>query len=276
MGEEQKQGKRIVVVSASGGVGKTAVTVNLAAQLALGKNKVTVIDADLSFGDAALAFDLEPGDTMKEAAERKDIDNIQAYLMNHPSGVKLLPAPKRPEHAELISPDFLGAAVEKISHDADITLIDTQAGLTELNLSLMEAADQILVIGTPGMAVLKNTKLFLETMELLGLKEKALLVINKFTTPTVIRAEDISELLNIETHSYLPRDDKQMDHSFDQGQPLVVNSPKLAFSTEISKLAEIICSDMEQQEDKGKHQGILGRISLKGIKRRRMKNEPIS
>ncbi|MFC3041552.1 CpaE family protein [Virgibacillus xinjiangensis] len=276
MGEEQGQGKKIVVVSASGGVGKTAVMVNLAAQLAQRNNSVTVVDADLSFGDTALALDLQPDDTIKEAAERKDIDNIQAYLMKHTSSVKLLPAPLRPEHAELISPDFLEAALNKISHGSDITLVDTQTGLTELNLRLLEAADQILVIGTPQMAVLKNTKLLLETLDLLGMKEKALLVINKFISPTAIRAEEISDLLGVETPVYLPRDDKQMDHSLDQGQPLVLNSPKLAFSAEASKLAEIIGFDTGQQQIKDKGRGILGRISLKGMKRRRMKNESIS
>ncbi|WP_067728946.1 AAA family ATPase [Oceanobacillus damuensis] len=229
--------KRILVCSAVGGVGRTTITVNLAALLAKENLNVRVLDADLQFGDIAMAFDLHPTRTLKDAAERKDIENILFYTMNHESGVNVLPAPDRPEYAELITTDFLISISEKLQEETQFLLIETQAGLNDLNIQLMETADLILVVSTPGMAALKNSKLMIETLELLGLKDKTHILINKFTAQTMISQKEIPELTSMEKAIYLPFTDKQIDHSLDVGQPFVTTHPKAAFSKELKKAA---------------------------------------
>ncbi|WP_249870296.1 AAA family ATPase [Oceanobacillus saliphilus] len=244
--------KRIVVCSAVGGVGRTTITVNLAALLAKENSNVRVLDADLQFGDISMAFDLHPTRTLKDAAERKDTENILFYLMNHESGVKVLPAPDRPEYAELITPDFLISVSEKLQEDTDFLIMETQAGLNDLTIQLMEKADLILVVSTPRMAALKNSKLMIETLELLGLKDKAHLLINKFTAQTVISQNEIPELTSMEKAIYLSFTDKQIDHSLDVGIPFITSHPKAAFSKELKKAVSQLFDLSTKKKPKGK------------------------
>ncbi|MGJ9457684.1 AAA family ATPase [Oceanobacillus sp. CF4.6] len=264
---------RIAVCSAVGGVGRTTITANLAALLAKEHVKVTVIDADLQFGDIALAFDLHPTLTIKDLAERKDKDNIHFYVMNHESGVHVLPAPDRPEYAELITPDFLNSIIDTLHNNTEVLLIETQAGLNDLNIQLMEKADLILVVGTPRMAVLKNTKLLSETLSMLGLKDKARLVLNKATSNTVIKSKDMAELTNMEQAFFLPFVDKHIDLSLDMGVPIVSSHPKLTFSKEMEKLAESL--NLYHSNKKGNF-GIFSKFTNKGYRSRGRKNEFIS
>jgi len=258
-----RKSKTIVICSASGGVGKTSLAVNFSACIAAQNNRVTVMDADFSFGDLAPAFDIKPELTIKEAAEHKDSDNIHAYLQRSASGGDVLLAPQRPEYAELISPEFLDDIIPRLQEDIDWLLIDTGTGLSEINLQLMEKADFLFVIAAPGMAIMKNTKLMFETLELLGLKDKAHVIINKFTSSTVLRTKKLPSLLNVDRDRihYVPRDDKHIDYSLDIGKPLVLEKPKLTFSKEMKELAAVFhAGDTAGELQKDINRGLLSRL----------------
>ncbi|WP_054636869.1 AAA family ATPase [Thalassobacillus sp. C254] len=179
--DQQSKGKVIVVCSASGGMGRSSVTLNLAALAARQSVKVDVIDGDLQFGDLALSLNLRPSLSIEEAAERKDVSNIREYCIAHESGLQLLAAPSRPEFADLVSPEFVTSVLEELSRDSGAVILETQAGLNEDNLQFMELADSIIVVASTGMAAIKNTKLMIETIKALGMKEKVIVVVNKCT-----------------------------------------------------------------------------------------------
>ncbi|WP_077623196.1 AAA family ATPase [Sediminibacillus massiliensis] len=267
--------KMIVICSAAGGAGRTTLTVNLAALLAERKLKTVVVDGDLQFGDLALALDLKPKLTLKELAERNETEYVRDYYARHESGVQLLAAPVRPEYAELVTIGLLDAITDSIKQSSDVLLVDTQHGLNEQNLSLMEKADEILVVSTPGMAALKNTKLMLETLEMLGLKDKASLIVNKATASSVIKASEIPELTQIEQAYFLPEDSKNVPNSLDVGKPLVISQPKLDFSKEISKIGEYLFPFEPPASNKMAAGGFLKKVGIKakGLKIRGERDE---
>lgn len=230
----------IVVCSAVGGVGRTTVTVNLASLSAKQNKKVSILDGDLQFGDAALALDLKPEMTMQEAIENKDILNSKAYCLHHQTGIELLSAPSRPEFADLVTPDNLTDILDVMADRTDLLLVDTQPGLTDHNIPLLERADRILVITTPGMAVLKNTKLMVETFTALGWKQKLSLIVNKSTSTSAVDVHEIPEIVKVEEKYFLPHDDKHVSLSLDKGYPIVLDNPKLSFSKELTAAAEQI------------------------------------
>lgn len=227
-------GKLAVVISAVGGAGRTTFTANLAVLLA-GKNKITVLDGDLQFGDLALALDLAPELTIKEAVERKETNYISEYFLPHQSGVQVLAAPVRPEYADLITADMLGAVIDAILPHTDLLLVEVQAGLNEQNLFLLEKSDKIFVVAEPGMAVLKNTKLLIETISVLGMEKKVEVIINKSTRFSTIKSAEIPALLQVETVCFIPDDPKRVPLSLDTGVPLVTSNPKLNFSKAIDR-----------------------------------------
>ena len=102
--------------SPKGGTGKTVIATNLASALAKHEGKRTLLlDLDLQFGDAAIMLGLEPEKTIYDlvvAPGELDSEKLAGYTTQHASGVDVLPAPLRPEDAELVTEAKLARLLE--------------------------------------------------------------------------------------------------------------------------------------------------------------------
>src|SRR5581483_7597949 len=109
-------GRVLTVFSPKGGTGKTAVATNLACALAKREGKKTLLlDLDLQFGDAAIVLGLEPDKTIYDlvvAPGELDSEKLAGYTCAHPCGLDVLPAPIRPEDAELVTEGKLARLLE--------------------------------------------------------------------------------------------------------------------------------------------------------------------
>ncbi|MFC3387604.1 CpaE family protein [Salinicoccus sesuvii] len=239
----------ILVTSAVGGAGKTVVATNLGMAFQTEGRRTILVDGDLQFGDMALALDLTPGLSIKEVVERNDFANIHAFCTRHSSGLRLLPAPTRPEFADLVDAEDLASAVTNLKAQAEVIIVETHHGLTEQNMVLMDLADQIIVVTTPGMAALKNTRLMIETLAALGHENKTKLIVNKHSVPTLMETKKVHDLLNIaqENLYLLPYALKDISYSLDRGIPVVTGSPKHKFSKKLKKMAQQILNQSNRQ-----------------------------
>jgi pilus assembly protein CpaE len=242
------RGEMIVICSAKGGIGRTILTVNIAAALYKKNISVGIVDGDFQFGDVSLALDLQSTFTMKEVVEgieTLDEFSLPGYLCSHESGVKVLPAPERPEYADLIKKEDVNQVVNHMMTLFDYTIVDTGVGFNDHTLNFVEKADQILLVTNLEMATLKNTKLMLETFEILGLREKIRIVINRATMESVIQATDAAQILGEENPFYIPNDFQICSQSLNIGIPFVMNQGKTDVAKSIFKMAEQITSRRE-------------------------------
>ena len=87
---------------------------NLAASFAKHEGRRTLLlDLDLQFGDAAIMLGLEPEKTIYDlvvAPGELDSEKLAGYITKHPCGLDVLPAPLRPEDAELVTEGEAGPA----------------------------------------------------------------------------------------------------------------------------------------------------------------------
>lgn len=252
-------GKLILICSASGGVGKTTITANLAMLLAKQKKKTVVVDGNLQFGDIALALNIAPAISLKEAVEENGFKNILDYSLLHISGIRLLASPARPEYAELITAEALASATEAVRDQADVVLAEISPGFSDPNILLMDKADSIVLVTTPGMSSLKNTKLMIETLTSLGMQNKISLIVNKSDSPAVMALNDIPGLLQVEEISYLSYFPKEIAHSMDMGVPLTTSNPNHRFSKQIEKLF-VQCFLSSLPAETAAKRGIISRI----------------
>src|SRR5439155_12248888 len=91
------RGTVITIAAAKGGVGKSMLTVNLAAALSWEPGRsIVVLDADTHFGDVAPLLDLVPTTTVADLTQncqRLDRGNIRQFVTRHEaSGVAILAA----------------------------------------------------------------------------------------------------------------------------------------------------------------------------------------
>ena len=101
----------ICVLGPKGGTGKTLTSTSLAVALAEYGKSVALVDLDLQFGDVGLSHGpARPRQTIFDLVRTGgslDEEKLDGFLMTHSSGVKVLLAPSRPDHAAVVSVDFL-------------------------------------------------------------------------------------------------------------------------------------------------------------------------
>lgn len=240
-GPPKRRGEMIAVCSAKGGIGRTLMSVNLAVALTKKNVQVSLLDGNFQFGDVALALDLHPTFTIKDVLENlgeMDRYALSGFLIPHGSGVKTLAAPERPEYADLVTAEAVERVCDLLLAQTDYLVVDTGAGLQERTLQFIEKADQIFVLTTLEMTAIKNTKLMLETLEVLGYRHKTQLVVNRATMDSVIKASDVPEILGCETSLFVPNEWQLATQSLNTGIPFVLNQAKTDLAKALFKWAE--------------------------------------
>ncbi|NMD70121.1 AAA family ATPase [Bacillus sp. DNRA2] len=252
---QQKDGKIIVFLSTKGGVGKTTLSVNAATALAKKNLAVAVIDLDLQFGDVPLLFDKEPKatiyDWVKESLDEKD-GEVEPYMVKHQSGVEFIAAPPLPEFAELISGDHVARLIEELKKRYDIIIIDTPPSLVETNLVALDYADDILLITSFDLPALKNGKLALDTMALLGFTDKIKIVLNRDAEMKGMNLGSIENVLGKQIFARIPSDYMTVISSINKGVPFVISAPRTQVAKTTMKFAESLVSPGKIKTEKPK------------------------
>lgn len=243
-----QQGKVVAVCSAKGGIGKTLISVNLAVALNKKNLNICIIDGDFQFGDVSVAMDLTPTFSIKDVVEEIDElneDSISNYLSKHSSGVMVLPAPERPEFADLITSESVLKILNMLREQFDYIIVDSGAGIQGTTLDIMDISDEILIITNLEMTALKNTKLILETLNQLEMIEKTQLIINRYTMESLIKANDVPKMLGQENVISIPNNFKLATQSLNLGIPFVINQAKSDLAKAIFQMTEAVLSKEE-------------------------------
>src|SRR5207245_3389952 len=123
----------VCVLGPKGGTGKTVTSCNLAVALAELGRRTALVDLDLAFGDVGLGLRLTPERTIYDLARSAgtlDAEKLDDYLSNHTSGLRVLLAPTRPDHAGAITTPFIGEMLAVLRSMVEIVVVDTTAGFS--------------------------------------------------------------------------------------------------------------------------------------------------
>ena len=219
----------ICVLGPKGGTGKTLTACNLAVSLAGQGSKVALVDLDLQFGDVGLALGLVPEKTVYELAKSGgslDSDKLEAYLARHSSGVRVLMAPTRPDHAGVVSTEFLRDVYATLRATHDYVIVDTPPGFTPEVIASIDSSSHICMVGMLDSLSLKNTKLGLETLELMGYdSDRTRLVLNRADSRVGITREDVVAIVGRAPDVSVPSD-RDIPRSINEGSPIVLTKEK--------------------------------------------------
>lgn len=233
------------VFGAKGGVGKTTVAVNLAVALAKHhETRVALMDADFSFGDVGAHLNLSPARTILDLAPRvDDMDDalLAKVMMRHESNVRVLLGPYRPEDAERIAPDALKKILTQLTETFDYVIADCASNYDERTLTLLENADQILMVCTPEMGPVKNTSTFIALAQQLEIPlHKIQIVLNRANSDVGIAAPEIERALQKTIPMRLMSGGRPVVLSVNRGTPIVMEQPQHPFSQQILRIAELL------------------------------------
>jgi pilus assembly protein CpaE len=231
----------VVVLGPKGGTGKTLVSTNLSVALARRDLRVVLVDLDLQFGDIGLALGLAPERTIYELAKAGapyDHDKLERHLITHSSGVKVLVGPTRPDHASVITIDFLRDVYASLRTMCDIVIVDTPPGFTPEVIATIDVSTSAVVVGMLDSLSLKNTKLGIETLDLMGYPPDNLsLVLNRADSRVGITLEDVRAIIGRAPDVFVPSD-REIPRSVNEGTPIVASRERSEAAKAFQQLAD--------------------------------------
>jgi pilus assembly protein CpaE len=231
----------ICVLGPKGGTGKTTTSTNLAVALAQAGKSVSVVDLDLQFGDLALAMGVRPDKTMYDLVQSGgslDADKLDAYVMPHSSGVRVLVAPTRPDQASSIGPEFLREVYPLLRATSDFVVLDSSPGFEPEVISAIDNSSYVCMAGTLDTLSLKNTRLGLETLDLMGYDpDRVVLVLNRADSRVGIDDDDVLAVVGRRPDIRVPSD-VEVTRAVNQGSPIVMAKPDSAAAKAFRALAD--------------------------------------
>ncbi len=231
----------IAILGPKGGTGKTLIATNLAVALAQRDANVVLVDLDLQFGDIGLALGLSPERTMYDlmkAGAPFDHEKLDRHLIRHSSGVKVLIAPTRPDQASAVSIEFLRDIYASLRTMCDAVIVDTPPGFTPEVIATIDVSTDICMVGMLDSLSLKNTKLGLETLELMGYDNDHIsLLLNRADSRVGITPDDVSTIVGRPPDVSVPSD-REIPRSVNEGTPIVAAKPSSGAAKAFRTLAD--------------------------------------
>lgn len=154
--------RRIIgIVSGKGGVGKTTITINLAAALMQFSKNVIAVDADLRMSGLGLQLGMYNFPvTLNDVLKNKT--NLLEALYIHPSGLRIIPA-------SLCIEDIDTSGLENIFKDPflenSIVLVDSPPGLGKQIIEILRACKEIILVITPEFPAIADAMKLISAIE---------------------------------------------------------------------------------------------------------------
>jgi pilus assembly protein CpaE len=247
-----KDDSRLVcVLGPKGGTGKTLTATNLAVCLAQRGQRVALVDLDLQFGDVALCLGLPPERTVYDLAQSPgalDYDKLDAFLAMHSSGVRTLIAPRRPDQASAVGAELLREVYSIVRSTFDWVVVDTPPGFTAEVITSIDSSTDVVMVGMLDSLSLKNTKLGLETLELMKYDpDRIYLLLNRAHSRVGISQSDVEAVLGRTPDVFIPSD-REIPRTVNEGIPIVVARPQSEPAEAFGRLADLLAGPPTVEE----------------------------
>jgi pilus assembly protein CpaE len=261
--KEQAAGKVLALLGAKGGSGVTTLCIHLAALLAQRHQRRTLlVDLHPDIGDAALYLALAKHQyhfyDLAENTHRLDKDLLQGFLIQHSSGVDVLPGPDgfdAPRHST--PAEAVERTIEFLRLQYEFVLVDCPPGLGDQNLAVFDHADQLYLVATPEIPSLRNVARYVDYFGRFDYRsDKVRVIINRHLKKGSITDAEIEKAIRKSVYWKVPNQYNEVIRTINTGDPRALES-RSELMRNLNDWAESI-SGRRAQPAKKESKGLLG------------------
>ena len=246
------------VTSGKGGVGKSNFTANLALALQEKGEKVILFDADLGMANLDVILGVTPNYNLNHVISGEK--NLSDIILKGPNNIPLIPGGSGIEELANLSRYQLNNLISSwsdLEEEYDIILIDTGAGLSQVVINFILAADETLVISTSEPTSITDAYGVVKVLSNHNQKIDIKLVINQATDKEGNKIANrliktAGEFLDIEIDllGVLP-EDRSVIKAVKKRKPFLLEYPKSKVTKKMKTLGAELIGKEEEEESKG-------------------------
>jgi pilus assembly protein CpaE len=259
---EIRSGQLVSVFGTKGGVGTTTIAVNLATSLGRleGSPKVALIDMNLLFGEVSIFLDLKPIFDWAEVARniaRMDATYLSGILLNHHSGINVLPSPVKAIEEYHVTPNIIEELLKLMVTMFDYIIVDGGQMLGSISRFIIAMSDKLLLVTIPSLPGVINAKRFLETLSELDYPdEDSIVVMNRYNQKSGISIIEAQKAINRTIKWTIPNDYRSTMSAINNGEPLTSSALSADITKKIIELASFVAG--REESKKKVRKGLFG------------------
>jgi pilus assembly protein CpaE len=186
---------------------------------------------------------IEPEKTIYDlvvAPGELDTEKLNGYVTRHASGLDVLPAPLRPEDAELVTEGKLAQLLEVARESYDVIVVDTSPFFHGPMLATLDRTDELMLICSLDVPTLKNVRLALQTLELLSFPaDRVRLVLNRANSKVGMKPGEVEGALETKVRFEVPSD-RAVPIAVNRGNPVVLSDGRADFSRALREIGKAV------------------------------------
>ncbi|NOR89211.1 MAG: response regulator [Anaerolineales bacterium] len=235
----------VAFLGSRSGIGTTTLALNSGVALLDKGYDVIIAEINPGHGSMGLELDIQDPSGLSNVLSRslKDIHlrSVEAEIVNHSSGVRLLLSSFHPRETELEQAvPQIEAVVSNLASMCDLLILDLGAGLKPYTKPLLQQCTRIILIVEPIYPSDAMGRALLQELETSGLNTSkvGLALINRVGTSLQVPWRQVESDLGIELAGIVSPAPEQAHQASQAGSPLVDSYADSLVSEQIRKLAE--------------------------------------
>lgn len=241
--------KILCLFGVKGGIGKSIISMSLAGVASNKHIKTLIIDMDIYGGSIALALNKKQEKTIYNFVD--DYNNnrykeIKDYITNYNEYIDFIASPIDPRKSNKIDREYLEILLDKSKFNYDLIILDTNHILNEINLSILDKSDEILLMISNDSFDIKNMRTLISIFKDLE-KDNYKVLLNEsiYNERSYFSSYDIKDIIKnnidyvISNKFYI----KDIDKYILEGNIITLN--KKYINTKDYKVMENIIDDIE-------------------------------
>ena len=238
----------IGVISARGGLGVSAVAINLGSFLNTSIGKETIV-METTSGLGTLGRDLGFSDSkgssplLEGSPEEITKEKVEESLHEHESGLRVLLASEEPKDMALNNAIPQTKAIfNELCSLTHFLVVDFGAGLSSLNQNLLPRCDQVVVVMEAYSNSISHTKLLLKNLFELGIEEKQILVLlnNRMRSEMLLSLGKVREELDFRIDVAITPAPEVYAQAIRLNTTAILHAPESILTQQFKTLAELI------------------------------------